>query len=243
MIKLEMHCHVMPSSHCAKADAEIIIKRYKEAGFNGICITNHFAKKHFVNYNGNTDKEKIDYYFSIFDNFKKLAEENGFKVFLGAEVSCATLEEYILFGFDRELLYDNKLLFEMDQKELFAFAEKHGLFMYQPHPFRDRVKVLGDPNYLHGAELFNGHYHHINSNEKAQEFCEKNNLVGLVGNDFHDPEQPMFCCTYVPDDVVDEKALVKCLFNRDFTVECDRENYIIALEKHLKKKQEKEQCK
>ena len=45
MIKLETHCHLLHSSHCAHADADSIISRYKEAGYGGIVITNQFVEK------------------------------------------------------------------------------------------------------------------------------------------------------------------------------------------------------
>jgi len=243
MIKLETHCHTLYGSHCGLADADTIVSRYLDAGYDGVVITNHFVKKHFDSYKGETDREKLDFYFSLFDEVKEKGEKKGLKVFLGSEVSACTSEEYMLVGFDRSLFYDNRPLFEMNQKELFELAEKNGLFFYQSHPFRDRVKVLGDPKYMHGAEVFNGHYHHTNFNEKAVEFCEKNNLIGLSGTDFHKPEQPITAGIIVPDYVTDEKKLVECLFKRDFEIICDEQTYLYELEKFLKEKEEKLKCK
>ena len=244
MIKFEMHCHTMPSSHCAKADNQTIIRRYKEAGYGGICVTNHIVRKEYDKYPGETDREKIDFYYSIYENFKEFAKQNGIKVFIGAEIRIGNGEEFMIFGFDKQFLYDYvPAVFTMDQKQLYDIANEKGFFLYQTHPFRDRVKILGDPKYMHGAEIYNAHFHHTNFNEKAIEFCKVNNLIGVCGTDFHNPDQPILTAMYIPDDVNDEKAFVKCLFDRQFQLSCDEKTYKIELEKYLKMKQEKEQCK
>ena len=243
MIKIETHCHVLNSSHCAKADADTIISAYKKENYGGIVITNHMVEKELINYKGETYKEKLDYYFSIFDDIKEKGEKAGLKIFLASEIRACTSEEYVLYGFDRKLFYDNKPLYEMDQKELFDLAEKNGLFLYQSHPFRDRVKVLGNPKYMHGSESFNGHYHHTNFNEKAVEFCEKNNLIGLSGTDYHNPGQPLTAGIFIPENINDEKALVECIFNRQFNIYKDEVTYKTELEKYLREKEEKLKCK
>ena len=63
MIKLETHCHTLHGSHCGLADADTIVSRYLDAGYDGVVITNHFVKKHFENYKGETEREKLDFYF------------------------------------------------------------------------------------------------------------------------------------------------------------------------------------
>ena len=241
MIKIETHSHTFGGSKCAKADDETFIKAFLDAGYKGVVITNHFHPKYFETYQGDTDKEKIDYYFSLFDSMKEKLNKVGIKAFLGAEITCCTSDEYMLYGFDRSLFYDNKLLFTLTQKELFELAEKNNCFMYQTHPFRDRVKVLGDPKYMHGAESFNGHFHHVNLNEKANKFCEDNNLIKMSGTDYHDPGQPIYGGIYIPENIDTETQLVEFLFKNDFKLIENEEEYINDLTKY---KLEKEQlCK
>ena len=242
-MKLETHCHSLGGSLCAKADVETIIQTYKDAGFGGIVLTNHFVEKHYINYPGQTKKEKLDFYFSLFDNLKEVGVKQGVKVFLGAEISACTSEEYLLYGFDRSLFYDNELLFKLNQKELYEFAQKNGCFLYQAHPFRDRVKVLGDPKYMHGAESFNGHYHHVNENYKANEFCEKNHLIKMSGTDFHDVGQPVYGGIIVPDYVENEKQLTQVIFSGEYQLITNQESYTISLNEFLEKKARENKCK
>ena len=242
MIKLETHCHTLYGSHCGLADAKTIIDRYHKAGYGGIVITNHFNRREFSTYKGETNREKINFYFSLYEQVKALGEEKGMKIFVGAEINASTNEEYVLYGFDKELFYGEKLLFDYTQEELFKLAEDNGCFLYQSHPFRVSVPKLGNPAFLHGAEYFNGHYHHVNNNHQARLWCEQNNLIGLSGTDFHKPDQPITAGIFIPDQVNSEKSLVDCLFKRNFSLYCDEQTYEIELEKFLKEK-ERNKCK
>ncbi len=233
MIKLEIHCHTLYGSSCGKADSETIVNRYLDEGYNGVIITNHYCEDAFESYKGDNKKEKLDFYFNLYEDVKRIGERKGLKVFLGSEIKIENRTDYLLFGFEKSLFYDNKPLYEFAQKELFNLAEKNGLFFGQAHPFRKGITV-GDPNLMHGMELFNGHYHHVNNNEKAKEFCLKNNLIGLSGTDFHTPNQPITAGVWVPDYVSDEKKFVECLFNRDYKLICDHDKYFDSLDKFIK---------
>ena len=168
MIKLETHCHIKGGSWCAVADEKTTIDRYIEHGYKGIVVTTHFAPKYYAWYPSDNHKGKIDHFFNIYDNFSALAKEQGVKTFYATEVLVKDIySEYVLVGFDREFLYDNPPLCELTQQELFELANKHNLFMYQTHPYREGI-VLGNPKFMHGAESFNGHYHHTNHNDLAK---------------------------------------------------------------------------
>ncbi|MBQ8426315.1 MAG: PHP domain-containing protein [Clostridia bacterium] len=232
MIKFEMHAHTKGGSYCAYSDAKTLIDDYKKGGYGGIVITNHFsASNYVVDLIGETHKEKIDYFFSLYHNVKDEGKKHGIKVFYGVEVRDCFGDEYMLLGFKPEFLYDNKPLFTYSQKELFYMAEKNNIFMYQTHPFRDGVRC-GNPNYLHGAEAFNGHFHHFNNNEKAKAFVEKNNLISLAGTDYHTPNQPLTAYMLIPENINDEFALVEYLRSGKAEYFGDEQYYIDELKKY-----------
>ena len=145
------------------------------------------------------------------------------------------MTEYMLLGFNRAFLYDNPRLYELSQQELFALADKNGIFMYQTHPFRAGVKA-GDPKYIHGAECFNGHYHHPNNNILAEKFCKENNLIGLSGTDYHHDDQPITAGIFIPNEINDEHALVEYIFKNHFTNIKDEDLYLKSFKEHLEKK-------
>lgn len=217
MIKLETHCHVAGASLCAHAGAEYIVNAYKKAGYGGIVLTNHLHPSQYIPYYpGETHKEKIDYWYSIADNFRKVGESAGLKIFIGVEVcvyrSDGKYSECTLYGFDKSFLYDNKALFYFSQEELFRLAEKGKMFMYQTHPFRTFISPC-DPKFMHGAEAFNGHVGHTNNNDKANEFCNCYSLIKMSGTDFHDEGQAITGGIYLPDNINDEFQLAQYLLN------------------------------
>ena len=238
MIKIETHCHTIGTSKCADCENQTMIKAYKDAGYGGIVVTNHMHPFFFEGYPGGNKKEKLDYYFGVFDQFKKECEEYGLKAFLGMEVLATCIEghaEYILYGFDRKTIYESELLFKYTQEELFRFAEKHNIFMYKAHPFRTK-EYIANPKFLHGAESFNGHYHHKNNNDQALEYCEKNNLIGLSGTDFHHPGQVITAGIYIPEDIENEFELTNYIRKNQFKIVKEEELYKTTFEKYIQGK-------
>lgn len=218
-MKIEMHFHPSGGSCCANGKNEIAIEKCLKAGYDGVLATTHYCGFHYNDYPGATHKEKVDYFFKVYDEFYALATAKGLKVFLGAEVACSPTEtEYILIGFDRKFLYNNPPLFNLTQEELFKIACDNGFFMYQAHPFRQAGVVLGNPKFMHGAESYNGHYKHENRNDLAKEFCLKNGLLELSGTDYHHDDQPFTAGIITNYPVNDEKELIKCIFNKDYKI-------------------------
>ena len=226
MLKTELHAHTKGGSGCAFVLAKDLIKEYKDAGFDAVVITNHIAENEFIKYPGETRKEKLDYYLSLFDDAKREGEKLGIKVFLGAEIRAKEdyFIEFMIYGFDREFLYNAPDLFTLNQRELFNLCEENGLLLYQTHPFRRGV-TCGDPKFIHGAEAFNGHVNHVNNNALALDFCEKNNLIKLCGTDFHDPSQPKPCYALIPEDINTEKELCAYIKSGKLEFVGDEEEY------------------
>ena len=226
MLKTELHAHAKGGSGCAFVLAKDLIKEYKDAGYDAVVITNHIAENEFNKYPGETRKEKLDYYLSLFDDAKREGEKLGIKVFLGAEIRAKEdyFIEFMIYGFDREFLYNAPDLFMLNQQELFNLCEENGLLLYQTHPFRRGV-TCGDPKFIHGAEAFNGHVNHVNNNELALDFCERNNLLKLCGTDFHDPCQPKPSYALIPDDINTEKELCEYIKSGKLEFVGDEEEY------------------
>ena len=226
MLKIETHCHIAGLSSCGDGCPNLLLKKYLEQGYDAIITTSHLSKDCYdYYYQGNNHKEKIDYFYKTHSDFTKLAIDYGIKTFIGIEVrSIVDGQEYMLIGQNEKLMYDN-MLYKYSQQELFEISNKNGLFMYQTHPFREGV-MSGDGRFLHGVEIFNGHYHHENNNQKAQAFCEQYNLIGMSGTDYHHDSQPILAGIIVNEDIKDDDELVKCLFEKKFKCLINEEEYI-----------------
>lgn len=234
MIKIETHCHT-GGSGCADCPVDIIAKNYKKAGYGGAVITNHLQKPYFDNYIGDSEREKYRYFLNIYRETHEAFTKEGLKTFLAAEVLANEFSghsEYIIYGFNEKFLFDNKPLFFYSQEELFRLCDKNHVFMYKCHPFRTR-EYTGKPEFMHGAESFNGHYHHANNNTLAEDFCEKNNLIKMSGTDYHHLDQPITAGIYIPQNINDETALTEYIFNNNFNRIELKEEYENAYKKQV----------
>lgn len=221
MIKLEMHAHTAGGSPCAKESPKTLAEVYKAHGYGGVVLTNHYCKACYDEYPGETHAQKLDFYFGLYENFADEMHAVGMKPFYGAEVRAFDPEgyftEYLIYGFERQLLYGNPPLFMLTQHELFDLCNKYGVFMAQSHPFRYGVKT-GFPEYMHGAEAFNGHIFHQNHNDVADVFTREFNLKRISGTDFHETKQMPCGGIYLPDNIDDSIALGKYLLSCQPTI-------------------------
>jgi len=227
MIKLETHCHT-GASGCADTPLDVIATRYVEAGYGGVVCTNH-QDNHEYNrgrYIGVTDKDKQKFFVDVYENTKKVLNSYGLKTFFSCEVWAKNEQhsEFIIYGITPEIFLKYDFLFRYTQKELFEICKAENMFMYKTHPFRVN-EYAGDPKYMHGAEYFNGHYHHESNNHLAREFCEKNNLIKMSGTDFHHAGQPITGGIYIPDDINSEFELKEYVASGKAELITDYETY------------------
>ena len=228
-MKIETHLHTKGGSGCAHVTFSEVIEEYSAKGYGAIIVTNHYNPTCYFNYPGRNHKEKLDFYFSLYEKTYELGRKKGIKVFCGAEVTTDTesgqYQEMMLYGFNRKLFYDNPPLFTINQKELFTLAEKNGCFLYQTHPKRTLKNgtdiELGDYRYMHGAEVFNGNKGAVNNNELAEEFAKEHNLIRLSGSDYHRYHDTITGGIITDNDIDNEGQLIDCLFNREFSLIID----------------------
>ena len=240
MIKLETHCHSLGGSSCATSPAEILVEDYLKAGYGGVVLTNHISRTSYEYHKGETHAEKVRFYYSLIEDLTELFKPYNVKVFWGSEISAVCdrskgYQEFTVYGISEKDMFDSKPLYALTQEELFRFAEKRGLFMYQTHPFRDGI-ITGDPRFMHGAEAFNGHFHHYNHNDLAKEFCVKNGLVGTSGSDYHHERQPITAGIYVPENICTNAQLIEYLFKNQFEIIADSALYESELAKYKEDK-------
>ena len=231
MIKIETHAHT-GGSWCALCQLEEIFRHYKSYGYGGLVVTNHYSYSECVSHEFTNYRDYAKYFFSLIEDAIEMGKKYDMKVFYGIEVRLnSDNTEYVLYGFDKNFLLDNANLWEFNQEQLFKIANSNGLFMYQSHPYRDGVSP-SNPKFLHGAESFNGHFHHVNNNVLAKEFCLKNNLIKMSGTDFHDPGQPVTAGIYIPEDIDDNLKLVDYIMKGKAKLIEERDSYIEWLIKH-----------
>ena len=81
--KLELHCHTVEFSHCARMCAEELAYRYKAAGYAGIHIVEHFTDSS-IRAGADIDAQ-LDSYYLGYRMAKAVGDRIGLKVYTGVE--------------------------------------------------------------------------------------------------------------------------------------------------------------
>lgn len=188
MYYIELHFHTAEASHCGRVPAEDGVRQYREAGYSGVVVTDHFSRKERGG-PGDREWDKVcarflkGYYAA-----KTAAAGTDFSVFLGMEIRFPYDEnDFLVYGFKEEFLWEHPWIYMKELKELKELADREGLYIVQAHPFRQKC-FLADTDCLHGIEIYNGNPRHDSRNECALRAAKKYRLGRTVGSDFHQPE-------------------------------------------------------
>ncbi len=162
-----------------------MIEEYKKEGYSTIVITDHCSKSKMDRLGDISWREKIDYVYTGFDIAKKYGNKLGMNILLGVEITLQlTASDYLVYGVDKEFLYENEKIYEYTLEELYKICNKKEYLLIQAHPFRDDIQ-LAPLEYIDGIEVFNGCQDEISRNDKALEYGESTNKILTSGSDFH----------------------------------------------------------
>lgn len=215
--RIETHIHTSEGSPCGKVSVQDTVKLYANAGYDVMIVTNHFNRD-TVPKAGLSDREAVDYYVDIYKRACEYGQQLGIDVWFGIETNIVGgKEDFLLYGADPQILYENPRMYDMTQEELFAECVQFGCLLYQAHPFRNGC-FPRNPELLHGAEAYNGHPRQINNNEEALAWITKNELRSSSGSDFHRVQDVGRGGILVPEYVNDIKALADYMRKNELTL-------------------------
>jgi len=183
--KYDTHVHTKEVSPCGKVPAVEVVKLYKDAGYHGIVITDHYCDSFFESLYGLTWDEKIERYLKGYNKAYEAGKKLGLKVILGMEIRFTeNVNDYLIYGFDEDFLKDNKELYKLNLKGFRELTKDKNILIFQAHPFRPAM-IPAPPELLDGIEIHNGNPRHNSNNDLAYEYALKNRLLMLSGSDFH----------------------------------------------------------
>ena len=182
----ETHAHTYPVSKCAKASVRETLEFYKERKYAGVFITNHFLGGNINIDQSLPYEEKIEFYFSDYDEALRVGEEIGLPVFLGVELSYKGAD-FLVYGLDKAWFLAHPEIEEMSKKDEFTLMAEEGALIIQAHPFREWKNIEFIrlcPRYVHGVETFNAHRSEF-ENRMAEEYAKNYGLIEFAGTDNH----------------------------------------------------------
>lgn len=216
----EMHMHTAQTSACSQLDAAAEVAEYASRGYAGVVTVDHYFWFFFDRFAEDTPwEEQMDAFLAGYRAAKAEGDTRGLQVLLGMELRFCdgTADDFLVYGITPELLLAYPRLDRYSREEFRRFADEHGLFVAQAHPFRPGCQP-SDPRWLHGAEICNGTPGFTDKNPLAQAWAEENGLIGVGGSDLHVPESYGRVAVDFPDPPKDNPSLVRALFERQFEV-------------------------
>lgn len=217
--RIECHCHTAESSPCGRVPAKELVRLYRQAGYDGIVICDHFT----ASVNGTPEttdwNSAVERFLAGYREALAEGKKQGIKVYLGAEFRFPqNMNDYLIFGLDEKMLKAMPWAYQISLEEFYGLAEEKRLLIIQAHPYRDPCRPA-DPRHLHGAEVFNGHKGHDSHNIKALEFAQCNGLIPTAGSDchyLHAVGTAAIRTAVLPETV---KGLAKILYDGDYELE------------------------
>jgi predicted metal-dependent phosphoesterase TrpH len=209
-MKIDLHVHSAEISGCANVSAPDAIRLYKEAGYDAIVLTNHYAtyNKHRFAAAG---LDFMTEYEKCYARAKEAGEMYGVKVFCGYELRFNQNDnDYLVYGMTPEVARDCDRIFAMTPREFSEFAKERGILFYQAHPFRNHMTVV-NPSYLFGIEVRNGNPRHDSRNDIAIAWANRFSLHKIGGSDFHQTEDVGCSGIITKNDVNSMDELVEIL--------------------------------
>ena len=177
---VDLHVHSAESSYCGHVPAHEIVSAYREAGFDGIAITDHYGGYFFDKIKELPWPEQVDRFMRGYEEAKTAAEGTGFKVYFGIEYrDRITVDDFLVFGLDRQFLLDNPDLHDIPLKEAAERIHAYGGFIIQAHPARIRYAMaLGQKLFMDFRTV--DMVEHMKTGETLPEvdWAERNTLIG-----------------------------------------------------------------
>ena len=186
MYLYETHLHTAPVSKCAQYGVRENLEFYKEMGYAGVFITNHFLDG---NINISSDvpyDERLKFYFTDYEEGVRIGKEIGLSVFFGVEMSYKGTD-FLVYGPSPQWFLDHPEIKDMKKSQQLPYLMEQGALVIQAHPFReagyiDHIRLF--PRCVHGVEIYNACRTDF-ENEMAKQYAENYGLLPFAGTDNH----------------------------------------------------------
>lgn len=212
LYKYETHTHTSEGSKCGKIDGASLVRFYKELGYTGVFITNHF-------FNGNTAvprelpwNEWVKEYYRAYTICKEEGDRIGMDVFFGWEYSIQG-NDFLIYGLGPGFLYDNPDQLSWTVRDYMKRVREAGGMVIHAHPFReadyiDHIRLI--PRECDGVEVINTSMKN-EVNRCAEWYAEQYGLIKSAGSDNHVGKRTKLGGVYLPERITDEQHFIRLM--------------------------------
>ena len=153
----ETHMHTCQGSACGVSTGKEHARFYKEIGYTGIIVTDHFFRGNCAVDRSLPWKERVELYCSGYEEALAEGQKIGLDVFFGIEENHHG-DEYLIYGLDKAYMLAHPEMEHWTRRQQLEEVHKAGGCVVQAHPFRfrsymDCIRLAGD--YIDGCEVAN----------------------------------------------------------------------------------------
>lgn len=224
----ELHFHTKESSPCAVTPAADMVRAYKDRGYTGVIVTDHFVNQNRYFEEEVSWEKKVERFLQGYRNAKAEGDKIGLDVFFGLEYTFReTVDDFVTFGISPDFLLAHPELCSLPLVEYTALVRAAGGLVWHAHPFR-RAPWLGNKKIfpraypeVDGMEILSGRMNHEEANRQALCWAKEHSLLGFAGSDAHDPDD-ISAGVWLPRRAGSVKDLLSLLKAGDFSFHCTR---------------------
>jgi PncC family amidohydrolase len=224
--RYELHAHTKEGSACASVPAKDIMRMYRDNGYAGVCITEHFTGGKNALPNDTPWERRVAFFDAAFQKAREEGEGIGLSVFFGFELTpfndvdniCVLNNAHILvFNIEPRWLVENRHIFAEDHRRQLNTLRKAGAFLIHAHPCREPQTYTLYPGITHAIEVINGGRTEL-ANHAAKRYAQTYGLPEVAGSDFHHPTHECFTGIETENRCGTINDLITCIKNRDFCI-------------------------
>lgn len=187
----ETHMHTAETSRCAQSPAADMVRAYKNAGYHGVVITDHFLNGNNRALRGHSDwQAKIDVMVKGYKAAKEAGDALGLAVLCGCEFTYQG-GDFLTYGIGEAFWRDQPDLAQLDVDTYVRRVHAAGGLVSQAHPFRmawympDHIDKRWD--IVDAFEVFNGSHdeHDRNWDDQSLAMAREHDLLQTAGSDAH----------------------------------------------------------
>ena len=196
----ETHLHTSQTSRCGNSTGAEHVRFYKELGFAGIIVTDHFFSGSCHVPKDIPWKERIERYCAGYEDALIEGQKRGVDVFFGIEHNWNG-DDYLIYGIDKAWMIAHPEMEHWTRAQQYQAVRAAGGCVVQAHPFRTRDYIahvqlgLGCCDAIEAANAGND----AHNDAFALAYARKYGLQMTAGSDNHhslrhdmDPQKHIF---------------------------------------------------
>jgi hypothetical protein len=188
----ETHLHTVQSSACGVSRGRDYIRRYIDAGFSGIIVTDHFFR-------GNTAinrhlpwRDWVNEFCRAYEETREAGEKLGLDVFFGWEETCDGCDDDLVYGLDKAWLLEHPESRRWTRGEQYRTVKQYGGCVVQAHPFRQHYyisRINLSAGCVDAVEAANAGNQEQSYDALAARYATRLGLPMTAGSDIHEAGQ------------------------------------------------------